>query len=236
MSVVTVLAKAPTARASRDAHEELTVYFAENRAMLLSFARKIAGGVIDPQDLVADAVASAVAQIARGQRIAAVGAYLFTTMRNRVHDERRSPRSRVIALVENDVCADDEAFRSADLFRERALIRRALHSLPHEQQRALMLVVVNEERPRDLVAEFARPASSISSLVYRAKLGLRRAVLRQLLGEGERSPECRAFADALPDIFPLDRGHARTAPGFEHLGGCEACSAAWDRFTALPAS
>lgn len=216
-----------------DATAAIGDFYAANRGLLQGFARKLAGDLLDPHDLLAEALASAVGRAASGSDIANIGAYLFAAMRNRMKDELRSARSRTVPLEAEGVRTDADVFREVDVIHERALVRRALRTLPADQQRVLVHVAVAGARARELTAELDRPAPAIHALVYRAKAGLRRAIVREMLVWGNPPAACVRFADTLPDIFPLALADVVEVARFAHLARCARCRAAWARLDEL---
>lgn len=156
-------------------------YFQKNRRLLMTMARRIGGGVLEPDDLFSEATLILLSKWSQGagpNRYAT--AYLLQIMRNRVKDELKSARYGVVAFSElaEITHEDEEAIRVIDLHSEYAVLLRALDSLPAAQRDVLVATVVNGRKPRELEEELGRPASSIYSLALRARMGLRTAMLR----------------------------------------------------------
>lgn len=220
-----------TAGSVRSGSDVVGEYFLTHRSSLAGIARNLAGTVMDPQDLLSDALVSALSR-GRGHTIENIGAYLYTAMRNRVRDELRSPRSRVVTLHEESLRDETAPFSRIDLIRERTLVQRALATLPDDQRRALVGVAVDRIPARELTIELDRPAPAIHSLVNRAKGRLRRALLREALLESNPGPDCVVFVNTLPDLTRTDPEAGAARWRNTHLGGCAPCTNGWDRFTA----
>lgn len=212
-------------------------YFRENTGLLLGMARRIAPSHVDPEDLLADAIASLLTQWAKhaGPR-EHINTYIVKSMRNRVKDELRSPRSRILGLaVEMDAPAEPSPLlRRAELGNEIGLAQAALERLPADQRLVLQEMVVNGHKPRDLEGVLKRPASSITALAVRAKQGLRRAMLQTLIAEG--TDECKKALRQVPNPTPLKLPAQDTRGRPTHFAGCDHCQRSWARFAALPSA
>lgn len=210
-------------------------YLADNLPHLLRMARWIANGVIDHEDLASDAITSLLSLWVQGSGPTTnPNSYVVRSMRNRVIDEYRSPRSRVRGVIDADAELPPhvDSTRDADLHREYRYVTSALGSLPLDQRQALIGVVVDGRKPAELEAELGRPASAIYSLVRRAKVGLRRGTLREILEEG--APDtCRRAARRLPETVSELVDEAPNSRGMTHIRTCARCRAAWARFGAL---
>lgn len=152
-------------------------YFAQNLRMLTALARRIAGNVIDADDLLSEAIVSVLALWVRGTGPRThLTAYLAQAMRNRVTDELRSPRSRTWNLDSSwERAADsDPRLTEIDLERDVAAVHEILNLLPDDQRIVLTAMHIEGAKPRDLEVRLNRPASAISSLAQRAKANFRR--------------------------------------------------------------
>lgn len=210
-------------------------YLADNLPHLLYMARWIANGVIDHEDLASDAITALLGVWAQGTGPTTnPNTYVARSMRNRVIDEYRSPRSRVRGVIDADaeMTPHVDSTRDADLHREYRYVTSALRSLPTDQQQVLVGVVIDGRKPAELEAELGRPASAIYSLVRRAKVGLRRATLREILEDGAPE-ECRRAARRLPETVTELVDDAPDSRGMSHVRTCARCRAAWARFGAL---
>lgn len=213
-------------------------YFQKNQRLLMAMAHRISGGVLDPDDLLSEAMITVLTKWSQGtgpERYA--NAYVIQTMRNRVKDELRSPRSRVGEITETNAPLHDDSTEqhSADMHREYAIVRRALGLLPEDQRAVLVATVLEGRKPADLEEELGRPASAIYSLSRRARLNLRRATLRVVLEDGAPQ-KCRAASAELPEkvaAAPEDSGESH---GMHHIRTCARCRGAWSRFAAISLS
>ncbi|ROR93661.1 RNA polymerase sigma factor (sigma-70 family) [Salana multivorans] len=212
--------------------------FARRWDLLTAMSRRIAGPTIDPEDLLAEAIASLLSLWRRGggPRVH-VTAFVIQSMRNRMTDEHRSPRSRVVALPDDEslVVADDEEHRRSDLSRELATVEAALGRLSEPYRRVLVATIVDGRRPRDLEEELGRPASAIYSLSRRARAALRRATAQVCLEE-DAPPSCREAAGLLPEVVGPDPDATGEGSGMLHIRSCQRCRRAWSRFAAMGGS
>lgn len=211
-------------------------YFSRHLRFLTAMSRRIAMRIIDPDDLLSDAISS----LLRRWRTEAdprsnLNAYLIRSMRNRVIDLLRSPASRTVDLawVEEIPDIEDADLRSADLHREFALVRAAIAELPEDQQRVLIGVTVEGRKPAELALEMRRTPAGLYNLLLRAKKALRRELLLKVLTD-TAPEECRLAIVDFPAVVPDDLD----APGLhgiaiDHIRGCERCRAAWARFLGL---
>lgn len=223
---------AAAARGDRDAAGR---YFAQNLPLLAALSRRIAGGVIDPDDLLSDAILSVLAKWAQGGGPTEyVNAYVAQAMRNRVKDELKSPRSRVQHLEDagDQPAEPDPQIRRADIQRELGLVRRAMSLLPEDQRAVLTATVVDGRKPRELEGQLGRPSASIYSLSRRARINLRRTMLKLLL-EKDAPPECRVAAQRLPEtVGESPEFNGRTSAA-EHYRTCRRCRGVWARFASI---
>ncbi|WP_082478345.1 RNA polymerase sigma factor [Microbacterium sp. Leaf320] len=207
-------------------------YFQKNHRLLMAMAHRIGGGVIDADDLLSEAMVTMLTKWTQGvgpDRYA--NAYLIQTMRNRVKDELKSPRSRVSEITDTNAPVHDPSDEQhvADMHREYAIVRQALDLLSPDQRTVLVATVLEGRKPAELETELGRPAAAIYSLSRRARLSLRRATLRVVLED--RAPQrCREAASELPDTVVDSVDDAGDARGMEHIRTCTRCRAAWARF------
>jgi RNA polymerase sigma factor (sigma-70 family) len=203
--------------------------------LLTVMARRLAIPSLDADDLLAEAIANLLAKWADGDGPKEhVEAYIIRSMRNRVADELRSPRSKVVALdLEPEPSrAEDHEHHRAEMYREFELVQKALGRLPEDQRKVLLATVVDGRKPGDLVEEFARPAGAIYSLSRRAKVGLRRALLQTILVE-DAPDACVQSAADLPQTITPDLLDEADSAETQHLRDCARCSAAWSRYLGL---
>ncbi|MCK2030039.1 sigma-70 family RNA polymerase sigma factor [Microbacterium galbinum] len=209
------------------------MFLLRNQRMLLTTARRLATSGIDPDDLLADALVGLLSlwKSGTGPKEKA-GAYVIRSMRNRMIDEFRSPRSRVLPLVdtEDNLPTVMQDTRHIELDAEYRRVRTALLLLPDDQQQVLRATIIDGRKPAELEEELGRPASSIYALSLRARKGLRRAMLRVILEEDDPPAECRHAATRLPPVVTEDVDDAADSAGMEHIRDCPRCRAAWGRF------
>ncbi|MBN9106773.1 MAG: sigma-70 family RNA polymerase sigma factor [Propionibacteriaceae bacterium] len=200
--------------------------------LLTVMSRRIATPTIDPEDLLGEAIANLLTKWAQGQGPREYAeAYVIRSMRNRVADELRSPRSRVISLDPDwqPVPVESPDYDRVERHQDFEMVRDALAKLPADQRRVLLATVVDGRKPGDLVAEFERPAGAIYSLSRRAKLNLRRALLQVML-ERKAPAECRAYSSQLPPSIDTDLLDQLDFAGPRHIRECGRCSAAWQLY------
>lgn len=223
---------ARAAGGDRDAAGE---YFAHTLPALTITAKRIAGTSHDADDLLGEALLVVLAKWSEGTGPTDnVPAYIAQTMRNRIRDDFRSPRSKVAALdvVEEPASRADPRIRELEIESELAVVRRALGELPEDQQRVLVATVLEGMKPRDLEEHLARPAAAIYSLSRRARGNLRRTTLRLLLEENAR-PECVAAAQLLPETVGDTPEDTKANRSTEHYRTCPYCRRSWRRFAGL---
>jgi RNA polymerase sigma factor (sigma-70 family) len=209
------------------------MFLLRNQRMLLTTARRLATSGIDPDDLLADALLNLLSlwKAGTGPNEKAA-AYVIRSMRNRMIDEFRSPRSRVLPLIdaEDNLPTVMQDTRHIELDAEYRRVRKALLMLPPDQQQVLRATVIDGRKPAELEGELGRSASSIYALSLRARKGLRRAMLRVVLEEENPPEECRHAATRLPPVVTEDVDDAADSAGMEHIRECPRCRAAWGRF------
>jgi RNA polymerase sigma factor (sigma-70 family) len=210
-------------------------YFARTLPRLSAIARRVAGTSHDPGDLLGDALVIILSKWAQGTGPTDfVPAYIAQTMRNRMKDDFKSPRSKVRYFDEDDdpEAREDPRIRRVEIAAELALIRRAMAELPEDQQLILTATIVEGLKPSDLQERLARPMTAIYSLSHRARANLRRATLRLILEE-DANPECYAAAQHLPEQVENSPDDIRGSRFTVHYKTCRRCRRAWARFGAL---
>ncbi|GAA2182548.1 hypothetical protein GCM10009785_22270 [Brooklawnia cerclae] len=203
-----------------------------------AMASRIAGTTMDPEDLLAEAITNLLAKWAQGTGPRRnVRAYVVSAMRNRIIDESRSPRSRVLPLgtVPEPEIEDERSHHQAELSEEFEYVRRAMWLLPEDQRTAIIATIVEGCKPRELVGRLGRPPAAIYSLTRRARVNLRRNMLRVML-EQSASTECHVTARHLPEVIPVEFPGSPDNPAMQHISTCRHCSAAWVRFASMPAA
>lgn len=207
----------------------VTRYFAEHWPLLRALAHRLAGPSVDPDDLLAEAVFATVRRWREGsgpQRH--VTQYVVAAMRNRIKDELKSPRSRTEPIDDLGLPASSRATDRAELLIEFDLVRRAFLELPEDHRAVLAATIIDGRRPRELQDELARSPAAISALAQRAKLNLRRRMLRLLLKQSAAFPACAAAVDSLP--ADVAAGPPDPHPRAGHYADCERCRELWREF------
>lgn len=210
-------------------------YFAKELPRLSSIARRIAGTSHDGGDLLGEALVTILAKWADGTGPTEyITAYIAQTMRNRMKDDFKSPRSKVRSFDDDDdpEAREDPRIRQIEIEPELELIRRAMLELPEDQQTILTATIVEGLKPRDLQERLDRPMTAIYSLAHRARANLRRATLRLIL-EKDAPPECYSAAQHLPESVGDTPDGIRGSRFTAHYETCDRCRAAWLRFGAL---
>lgn len=228
------------ARASRGDRAAAGAYLAQHLPALHRSARRIAGRRMDPDDLLADAVEGLLVRWADGgEEIASPRGYILVSMRNRVINEARSPRSRSTGLGfgvgfdrdDPSALGTDEAI---ELERELAWLRLALGRLSAAHRSVLQDGAVPTGEPVAGVPDArdgdGRSADARQSLRARARRALRRAYLQVVLEEGA-APDCHAAIARLPTRVGDDADATGDAP--EHFRSCERCRRRWLVFASL---
>ncbi len=203
--------------------------------MLAAMARRITLPTIDADDLLSEAITHLLHQWAVGEGPqSGIDAYLIRSMKNRVIDEIRSPRSRTttIELIPEPTEPEPVGYHRAELHREFGIVRAAFERLPADQRRVLQAAVVDGRKPGDLVDEFGRPAGAIYALLHRAKTSLQRSVLQTILLESEEVA-CKKCARRLPRVIDPSLPDDPSGLSARHIRECEHCAAGWKRYLLL---
>lgn len=218
-------------RGERNAAGEL---LARRMPMLSAMARRITLPTIDPDDLLSEAITHLLTKWAAGDGPQdGVDSYLIRSMRNRVIDEIRSPRSKTTTIEAIPEPQEPEAleYHRVELHREFALIQSAFDRLPTNQRRILQATIVDGQKPGDLIGKLAPSAGAVYTLLHRAKQGLQRSLLQTILEDSDKVA-CKKCAQQLPKNITaqlLDDPSDKTA----HIMGCEHCSNGWQRYLFL---
>ena len=167
---------------SSEAFAEL---FKRYRHPTLRLARYYSSAV-DPDDVVAEVFAQVLSQLQRGSGPdTAVRAYIFTAIRREVWKRARTLRRVVptdnLELVEEPVPSDGGGIDMS----ERDRVRAAFQSLPQRWRNVLWHLEVEGRKPRELAAALGMKPNGVSALLYRARVGLRKAYEAQ---NPERGP------------------------------------------------
>ena len=232
------------ARAARGDRAAAGAYLAQQLPALQRSARRIAGSRMDPDDLLADAIEGLLARWADGgAEIAAPRSYLLASMRNRVINETRAPRSRSTSLDPEAEFEDPSApatDATVELDHELAWLRLALGKLSEAHRGVLRedadpgAVPPSErgsdERSPGERSPGERSADARQSLRARARRALRRAYLQVVLEEGA-PPACHSAISRLPSRVGDSPESTPDAP--EHFRGCSRCRNRWLVFASL---
>lgn len=225
-------------RAAAGDSEAAGQYLQERLGFLSAMAMRISGDRDLADDLVAEAVYKLLVRWRSGSGPTSnVDSYLISSMRHKLIDEHRSPRSRV-ALLEawlEPQIDDDHAHHLIERQKDFALVRSALSRLPHDQQRVITATVVEGRKPGEIASELGRSANAIYLLHRRAKTGLRRSLLQVML-EDRAGPHCRASAADLPATIPEDLVEEAEGGSLAHVASCARCRSVWARFAAFTAA
>lgn len=195
-------------------------------------AHYLARNRLDADDLMASAVAATWEKWVKGTGPSTnIVAYITQSMRNRVIDELRSPRTSEVALdavVMHPAHIDDRS--RIDHHVENTQIRAAVHRLPENMQRVLIDIVVDGRKPRDLEDEYHMTAPAISTAAYRAKKLLRCELFLEVV-----RGSCNLAGCALPQLTAA-RELGRSAEisssnaQFDLLRQCGDCATGFDRY------
>lgn len=215
--------------------EAASAYLTDNLSYLASMARWLAQGALDPDDLLSEATVNLLARWKQGAGpTSRPNAYVIRSMRNRIIDERKSPRSQVLSSENEDLSLppvrDDT--RRIDLYRELEYVKAGFALLPTDQQQVLQSVTVEGRKPAELVTALHRPASAIYSLQRRAKTNLKRATLRVMLSENAPK-RCVDAASRLPETVAEGLDEAADSSGMLHIRACKRCRGVWARFGSM---
>ncbi|MCX5077641.1 sigma-70 family RNA polymerase sigma factor [Streptomyces sp. NBC_00424] len=209
----------------------VAVLYARHLRAALAFARSFGGTTGNAEDLASEAFARTLAAVRAGAGpTGSWRPYLLTVVRNTAAawatSERRTlPTADIQAWAGQDtrVPSPDQIFASAT---ERELVLAALHTLP-ERWRAVLLHSVVEQRPVEEIADLlGMTPSGASSLLARAREGLRQAYLSAHL-RGTGAVECLAYEEQLK---ALARRPARRRSKLltQHLEDCVRCRSCFE--------
>ncbi|WP_082478375.1 sigma-70 family RNA polymerase sigma factor [Microbacterium sp. Leaf320] len=165
----------------REHFRQVERFYAENRDQLARVARWLVYGTrvhVDHEDLVSEAILRCLDSCADAVSPAGMRSYLVASMRNRIIDESRAPRSYNVAwspALDNQHSAP-APYLPAEM-NEQALVSRALARISGLHRRYLLRTVVDGSKPRELIEEFGRAAPALSSLAQRARRSLSEALL-----------------------------------------------------------
>jgi len=209
--------------ADREAIERL---YADHGASARRLATILAG--TDAADeLVSESFARVIAQLSSGGGpTTSFRAYLNTTIRNLYRDQlrrtREVPASDRPWLLDETESPIDELIEGLDANGATA----ALATLPESWQQVLWHSEVEGRKPAEIAELLSTNPAAVSSLVYRAREGLRRAYLDQYAGPSPIDANCKWTRARLSQYVRDDLSGRAASKVATHLGSCPACSAA----------
>lgn len=185
-------------------------------------------GAEQAEELVAESFARVLAQLraGRGPRDN-FRAYLHVTIRNGFRDGLRAPRE---APVSDQPWLFDDAQPPTEELVEDLEADTAAHAfatLPESWQKVLWHVEVEGRKPGEVADLLGMRAGAVSSLAHRAREGLRRAYLDQHVVAGAAASDCAWTRARLSQYVRSDLSTRAEEKVAAHIGGCEACLAAY---------
>ncbi|MFJ6537482.1 sigma-70 family RNA polymerase sigma factor [Paenarthrobacter sp. NPDC091711] len=205
----------------KDAFEAL---FQRHHSMALYIASKQADNVADVEDIVSDAFAAVLQYLTAGKGPDTFfRAYLLTTVRriaykaNQAGSRTRPTESYHLDSVEHHHDSILAEFEST-------AIAQAFTSLPERWQAVLWYIDIEEMKPKAASPLLGLSPNAVSSLVLRAREGLRQAYLQHHIstsvGKGCEEYSSRLGAYARKGLSARSEQKVRA-----HLDGCPKCTA-----------
>lgn len=184
-------------RASKGERQAADLYLRRHWQRLQRSARYIAGWRGDPDELLASAVTSTWSKWVNGTGPDRnVTGYIAQSMRNRLLDDIKSPRSKEVSLDDEQVTlAGVSDTYDIELQMDRDVVAAALGSLSDDHRTLLIRVLIEGTPARELTGDFQQSAAWIHTTLYRAKKRLRSALLSASLRQACTSTGCRARQD-----------------------------------------
>lgn len=184
-------------RASKGEREAADLYLRRHWHRLQRSARYIAGWRGDPDELLASAVTSTWSKWTSGTGPDRnVTGYIAQSMRNRLLDDIKSPRSKDVSLDDEQVTrAGVSDTYDIELQMDRDVVAAALGTLSDDHRTLLIRVLIDGTPARELTGDFQQSAAWIHTTLYRAKKKLRSALLSASLRQACTSTGCRARQD-----------------------------------------
>jgi RNA polymerase sigma factor (sigma-70 family) len=149
-------------------------------AELMPAATRLCRGTLESEDLVSEAFERLIQlwDSGRGPQHGVHG-YLVNSMRNRVIDELRSPRSAVVNIPDgyDQASTIGNPERELELKELRDVLNTALRRLPEFSRRVLVEKYVRERKVSEIAAMLDTTASIVSQRIYRAKQTLKQILL-----------------------------------------------------------
>lgn len=210
----------PDSSAGRAAFGEL---YARHRLPALHFALRLNRERGRAEDAVAEAFAKIWRAWGRGAGPEeSFKPYLMAAVRSESY--RRSATTRATTTVEPEVLtflADPEPSDHAAEVAERDQLGRAFRGLPDAWQSALTLIDIDGVPTADAAASMDLSPNSFSSLLRRAREGLRAAYLQQHVEPSP--PECAEFSAELARFVRHQLSPKRAEAVQAHLSQCSHC-------------
>lgn len=220
-------------RANAGDLQAMGVWLSEHQQYLRGMAFNISRGTYDAEDLLQEVLTSLVEKWMEGSGpTSQVNAYIARSMRNRLIDEYKSPRSRVLGINEEfDLASDiDPALRRAELHEEYRLVHDAMRRLPAIESSLLERVVIHGDRPAELAAELGRTRHAVACVLDRARNRLRYALF-QVIRERQRwIVGCDCLAQVSPTRFPIPEAEE---PALPLMRDCAPCQESWIKYRAV---
>lgn len=211
-------ALAPTERAAggKERRDVVELYVAERTSLRRQISR-----IVDPdraEDLVQETF---ITYIQRPPWTERPRAWLARVARNRALNDIR--RAREVPLVEEQADDDD---REAAPEREavRAVVGRALETLPERARTALTLRYFDERDYEEIAQELAVRVEQAHVIVHRALRRLGTEIVKQLAST-HGAERCASALASIAGIKPDGNGHGPTP--------CDRCRPVWDEIVAL---
>lgn len=213
------------------------VLFTRSMPTLLNLSRAIAGRAMEAEELLAVALLSTWEKWSQGRGpVENAHAYIAQTMRNRLRDEMRAPRSRNVALDDANVhefAHHDETDRIHAAI-DNEIVGVAFARLSDEQRMLLTEVLVNGRKPQEVARELGRSSGRVSSAVYRAKAALRTELVAECLRRACPGAGCGTDQEGIALLIGAkhtwNAGHPAVAAAHE----CPGCRAGLQAYAALP--
>ncbi|MCD1287547.1 hypothetical protein CV023_17210 [Brevibacterium sp. CCUG 69071] len=210
----------PDSATGRAAFGEL---YARHRAPALHFALRLNRDRSRAEDAVSEAFAKLWRAWTNGRGPdTAFKPYLMAAVRSESY--RRSATNRATAAVEPDVLtflAGHEPGNHADEVAERDQLAKAFKALPQGWQKAITMIDIDGTATSSAADSMNLSVNSFSSLLRRAREGLRVSYLQQHV-EPSR-PECSEYTSEFARYVRGQLSSKRTVAINEHLRDCSSC-------------
>ncbi len=208
----------------RGQSELFGVLYQRHEPMATAYARRLARGRDEANDLVSEAFARMLSILQRGLGPAdEFRPYLMRTVRNIAYDRYRG--AKLLEFTDQMELLDDvEPVRDLVIEGvERGLIVRAFQSLPQRWQQVLWLTCV-EGHSADTASQILQiNPNALTSLAYRAREGLRQAYLQAYLPV-DLKPRCAPFAAKLGGLLRDGLGPTLRTRVERHVAECPSCT------------